>query len=278
MLKLLYLATIALCLFSINSQNAFSLAQDNASDTAHGGTSIPPTLAYNSPDFEDMLIEKLRGKRLPFLFNSSFVVANPQGEFKDVLRRLGNNSVGYGFNFSMGYYFDPVPIALSLDGGALFFGGEERKDILKVGNHHSRYDMGYQNAIFPFGASIRLQPNIASYFFPYAEAFGGFSWYHSRASKTRHFFESEESESDSRSSFVWNYGLGVGSAFRIADFVNLPNNLVRLLLDVRCRYIYSGSMTVYRSELTPENTWRFLQADVPASDLVHFSIGFSIHL
>lgn len=223
-------------------------------------------------DYDDALIAKIKQTPLNGQFGGGFLVGNPQGEYRDSLRNLGAPNVGYGFAFHGGYVMDRIPLGFVVDGGILFMGGDSKERILPRGLFRDTIQTTTQTSVIPVSLALRLQPNIETWVFPYAEVTGGFNVFVSRYSASHS--QLGEISSDSRSDAGWTYGVGLGVGFKVADMITLPNELQRLVFDVRLRYISSGRTTVSTVSAS-DNSYEFKSAIVERSNLVTALVGFT---
>lgn len=227
------------------------------------------------PTSDEAMIERIRTNDLNVFAGLSFLVMNPQGALRDSLRSLGAPSTGYGFTLHAGYHLAPVPVAFALEGGVAFMGGSSRREYLQSGFFRDTLSYETQTSIVPVNASVRVQPNLATWVFPYVEAVGGFNLYLSNFSLSQTRFDVVRSQSDSRSDLVWTYGVGAGLAIKVADLISLPNSLQRVTVDARMRYMFGGDAEVSTVKLE-DTTYSFRTATVGTSDMVTFAVGITM--
>lgn len=236
------------------------------------GGSLPPRVI----DEEELMIERLKAEPLNWFAGIRFQVGNPQGSFRDSLASIGAPQVGYGFDLNVGYYFDPVPVAVTLEGGVLFMGMNSRSQRFPSGLFWDTLKFETQTSIIPLNVSARFQPNIATWVFPYVEGIVGMNLFLSNYEITQTRFDVNRRQSENRSDVSFTYGVGVGISAKIADIITLPSQLNRFLFDVRMRYLKGGSATLSNFELTSSNTYTFKSAPVASTDMVMFNVGISV--
>jgi len=216
---------------------------------------------------EQQEIEALKNKPLKGMFGLSFTNSVPQKEFYDNLKRSGQ-----GFSLYGGYNFAPVPITLGLQTDLLFYGGDER--IFRYKNQggwtYLRDTVSYQNMIIPVTVFMQIRPNVAEYFFPYFEAFVGFTLFNAN-SDFKSAFGIEDSKNEL--SAGWNAGLGVGTMIKLVDFVTLPSYYSRLLLDIKARYAKGSTVDYYIvKQINPDSSPEFRRSK-SKTDIATFQIG-----
>ncbi|MCU0331643.1 MAG: hypothetical protein MUC47_11810 [Candidatus Kapabacteria bacterium] len=122
---------------------------------------------------EEDQIERIRLNDLNVQVGMSFQVVNPQGTFRDALQTIGAPEVGYGFTVGAAYHMSPIPVAFGLEGGVVFMGGDSREQTMQNGLFRDTILQETQTSIVPIMLSMRFQPNIATWVFPYVEVVGG---------------------------------------------------------------------------------------------------------
>lgn len=222
---------------------------------------------------ENALIERIKQNNLNWQFGLSFFVMNPQDSLRRALEDIGSPGTGLGFLFDIGYYFDPVPVVIGAQGGAAFFGDNSRTFYPMVGPFRDTLTYESINTHIPLNLYLRVQPNILTWAYPYAEVVGGVTIISSSLVITRKHGEIETSTSEGDGSSLWQYGVGAGVMVKLLDSITLPNELHRLLLDIRCRYMWGGSTRVLSTTINSDQTYQVASRSVPGADNVHASIG-----
>ena len=217
-------------------------------------------------------------KQLPLhtQFEFYYLQSISQGELRSAFELMGAPAVGYGFGAEYSYYLDPVPLSFGGDLSVLFNGADSKS--LWAGS--AKYNVRSSNTQVPVLFHARFQPNIDSWFFPYAEAVGGFTFYSSSVSIERIYFGDTTESSNGDGSAMWNYGIGAGLAIKVADVITLPNSLQRTLFDVRIRYLWGTSATIPNAELDGGNTlgYNIIGVEVDKPHAVSFRAGFIFQL
>lgn len=240
-----------------------------------------PLVAQTSDKTEQEIIDRIKDSDLHWFLGGDLQIVNPQGALRDSLQKLGAPDVGIGFDFKIGYYMAPVPVAFTLEGGAVFMGGESKELYTQSGLFRDTITVSTSTTQIPLNLSVRLMPDIAHWIYPYVEGVVGMNIHSSSFDLSQHRGEEVRSQSDSRSDVALNYGVGAGLSLKVADIVNLPNSLQRILLDVRMRYLFGSSLDVSTVDMQvntndPQNTtYAFKSAKVDESAMVYFNIGFS---
>ncbi len=237
-----------------------------------------PASAYDRPSniYEDTLIERIRNIPLEWQFGLNFRVSNPQDTLRRALETLDGISTGYGFGLEAGYYFDPLPVATGLHIGFDFYGYENRRFVVPLGSLFlDTINYEVYNTQIPVNLSLRVQPNIASWVYPYAEVLGGFTLIQSSVSATRASGVNANVASKDESSISWQYGTGVGCMVKVVDIINLPHELQRTLLDIRLRYLWGSAATVSWINVTDSQEISINSQRVESPEIVHFSLGLT---
>jgi hypothetical protein len=182
-------------------------------------------------DNEATRIEYLKNMPLHGFFGISFSNSVPQKEYMNNLQTSGP-----GFGLYGGYRFEPVPVTLGGTFDMLFFGSDTKyyEHYLNNGWVYARDTLSTTNWSMPFTAFVRFEPNIKNLFYPYLEAFAGFTLMDANASY-KAFTGTESTQDEFSANF--NYGVGAGAMIKLVDFVMLPNQVTRMLLDVRFKYL-----------------------------------------
>lgn len=227
---------------------------------------------------EEDQIERIRLNDLNVQVGMSFQVVNPQGTFRDALQTIGAPEVGYGFTVGAAYHMSPIPVAFGLEGGVVFMGGDSREQTMQNGLFRDTILQETQTSIVPIMLSMRFQPNIATWVFPYVEVVGGANIHLASYTLTQTRSGEERSQNDSRSDLTWSHGIGVGTHIKVADIISLPNALQRITIDTRFRYLWGSEGEVSSVHMNPSNNnYEFKSATVGNTDMVTFNIGLTLH-
>lgn len=190
----------------------------------------------------------------------------PQNEYMDNLKQSGP-----GFGFLGGYRFEPIPITVGGQFDMVFFGGETRYYNYKLPNGwtYARDTLNTTSWSMPITAFVRLEPNLFNFVYPYLEAFAGFSLMNANAN-----YKSNYGVNDDKNEFSanFNYGLGAGASFKLTDFILLPNNITRMLLDVKFRYMSGNETDYYTVKANSDGSVTFDKFR-SKTDQVFFNIG-----
>lgn len=245
---------------------------------AQSDSASPLLTATKKTDFDEEMIARIKQNNLPVQFGAFFSQSVPQSSLRSAYDSLAAPNVGYGFALNGGYYFDPVPIVVGGEFAMHFFGSSDRS--FKTSTlFDNRVDLTVQNLTIPILAFVRVQPNIATWVFPYAELVGGTTVYSSVYTATRFESGSEvQSNSETEGGANWTYGVGTGFLFKIADIINLPNSLQRTLIDFRMRYLWGSSVDVPRIEILGDQTYVVRNVSVSAPEQVTFQLGIVIQI
>ncbi len=234
---------------------------------------------YDRPadSMDSAIIDRIKERPLNWQFGASFMVSNPQDTFRRAIEYLESPGTGYGFALNVAYYFDPIPILLGGEFGLNFFGGSNRTYTVPQGPFFTdtlRYET--LNTHLPVNVFMRVQPNIATWVFPYGELIGGFTVVGSSLDVSRTSGNVSNSDSESESSLSWQYGLGAGFMVKVLDFITLPNEHQRVLLDVRMRYLRGTDVHVPVIKLRDDQTFYIQSENVPSPTVIHFNVGLAI--
>jgi len=221
-------------------------------------------------------IARIKVQPLNVIAGLGFMVNNPQGALADSMRKLNLNHTGFGLNLFAGYYMDPIPVAFTGEIGFSFHGTEEKRVILSQVIFRDTVDYSTSTFSVPFNAAVRLQPNILTWVFPYIEVVGGASLFNSTYSVKQFNEVRSADDSESDASIAWQYGVGAGVSVKIADIINLPNTLQRILIDTRMRYLWSTSLEITRFDLQEDGSYKSSKAIVHQPQNIHFTIGVAV--
>lgn len=230
---------------------------------------------YDRPvdTLEHALIEQLKQRNLSWQFGASFLVIDAQDTLRRALKTVGSPGIGFGFEFTGSYYFDPVPFALGADVGFAFFGGDTKTYHSPVGPFTDTLSYQAQNTHIPVLLNARFQPNLFTWVFPFAEVIGGVTLMGSTLDVTRSNGLVQTTNTQSESSATWQYGVGCGIMVKLVDFVTVPTQLTRMLLNVRTRYLWGGNASVASFQINENMTTPVVQQPVPTADNFHFAVG-----
>ena len=229
----------------------------------------------SGPDIDEQMIARIKEQPLNWMFGLSFMVSNPQDSLRRAIQAVQDQDVGIGFALNAGYYFDPVPVAITGEFAMNFYGGESRRYIRPGQCFNDTLTYETLNLQIPVTCAARLQPNLFTWVFPYAEVIGGFNVFHSNLSVSRSSGIDQEAEGVNETSASWLYGAGAGIMIKTADVITLPNALQRILIDVRFRYLRSTNVSVPTIELTDTESYRIKSVPVPDPSFVTFNIGIA---
>jgi opacity protein-like surface antigen len=231
--------------------------------------------AQTNPPTDQELLENAAKHKLNWFAGLHFMVGNPQGSYRDSLMKLGLPGTGYGFDLNAGYYFDPVPVAIVGEFGMLFSGGDHVQRLLtSPSGFTDTVDYDSQVLNMPLTLSVRVQPNIANWVYPYAEGVFGVAITNSSYTISATHAGSERTESKHSTDADLKYGIGAGLSVKLAEIVTLPNSVNRILLDMRMRYLWGGSTTVTRYRVLDNGGYEQYQSTIDPSNIIHFSVGF----
>lgn len=245
---------------------------------AQSDSSSPLLTATKQTDYDQEMIDRIKQNFLPVQFGAYFSQSVPQSSLRSAYDSLAGPNVGYGFALNGGYYFDPIPVVVGGEFSMHFFGMSDRS--FKTSSlFDNRVDLSVQNFTMPILGFVRVQPNIATWVFPYAELVGGTTVYSSVYTAKRLESGNEvQSDSESEGGANWTYGVGAGFLFKIADVINLPNSLQRTLIDFRLRYLWGTSVDVPRITIMGDQTYVVRKVSVSAPEQVTFQLGIVIQL
>lgn len=241
-----------------------------------GGTvAVPPPAAQADPD--EATIALIKNQALSMQWTMSYMQSIAQGALRDSLEGIAAPATGYGFGFEIGQYFDPVPLFVGGEAGVMFYPSKDR--TIKASSRRS-FTVETSNFILPVLGTIRFQPSIENWVYPYAELVGGFTVHSSDVTHRTIFDADTTTDSDGEGDFNWNYGVGVGVAVKVADVITLPHTLQRTLIDIRLRYITGTTAEVSYADLIDEAS---LDSEIRTSVvnrpvMIMFRLGVTFHL
>lgn len=231
-------------------------------------------------DMDEQMIARIKEQPLNWMFGVSLMVANPQDSLRSALQNVQQSDVGIGFGLNAGYYFDPVPVAITGEFAMNFYGGDSKRYVVNGPVFKDTLSYETLNLQMPVTFSARLQPNLFTWLYPYGEVIGGFMIFNSNLSITRTTGSSGgttsvDTEGENETSASWLYGAGAGIMIKTADIITLPNSLQRVLIDVRFRYLRSTNVSIPSVELTDTEEFRITSVPVPDPSFVTFNIGIT---
>ncbi len=223
------------------------------------------------PDTLDQAtIDYLKDQPLPWMFGLNFMVVNPQDSLRLAYQNLDAPSVGYGLAFDVAYYLDPVPVAITAQFAVNFMGSSAYE--------RTEYRLETQNVQIPITVGVRFQPNLMNRFFPYVEGVGGFSLFSTSAEIRPHnessgtIYTGPQPETNAS----WIYGIGAGMMITIADIITIPDEVERVAVDLRLRYMGSTTVAVPAYQLDA-GSYTIEQRSVPSPHFVMFNLGLIGH-
>lgn len=220
---------------------------------------------------EEEVIQQLKNRHLPGFFGIAFSNSIPQGDY---MRNI--NSSGPGFGIYGGYRISAIPVSVGAEADFHFYASETK---------YNRYQYGYPSYVYvndtlstgnssiPISLFARLEPNIANFVFPYIEGFAGLNIL-SASYDMKSSYWPKQDQHETNSPFY--YGFGAGAQVKLTDFIVLPDVITRMLLDVKFRYMKTGSSDYYTVRLNNDGTPTFAAYNSP-TDQVLFTLGLVFH-
>lgn len=182
----------------------------------------------------------------------NFILAFPQGEFKENIDRLG---YGIGGEFMLLTPKEGSPFGIGINAGFINYGSETRREPFSLTIPDVTVDVSRSNNLINFHLMFRVAP-YAGKFRPYLEGlFGGAYIY------TETTIESQGAEEVASSTnfddIAWNYGAGGGLMYEVyrneydgsALFIDLK---ARYLLGTEAEYLKEGSVIIENGRVTYE--------------------------
>lgn len=230
---------------------------------------------YNHPvdSVDEALVERIKENRLSWQFGLTFLTINPQDSLRRTIQSMGLPGTGYGFSFDVSYYLDPIPVAFGGDVGVTFYGESQRSFTQRSGPFIDTLTYKAQNTQVPLHLFLRLQPNMYTWVFPYAEVVGGVTFIGSSLDISRSNGFTQSADTKAEGDATWQYGVGCGAMVKLVDFVTLPTQLQRMLLHVRMRYLWGSSTSVAAFQINENLSTPVIEQPVPSTRIVHFAIG-----
>ncbi|MGB5530978.1 MAG: hypothetical protein WBQ32_13505 [Ignavibacteriaceae bacterium] len=182
----------------------------------------------------------------------NFILAFPQGEFKESVDRLG---FGIGGEFMFLTPKKGSPVGIGINAGFINYGSETRREPFSLTIPDVTVDVDRSNNLFNFHIMLRVAP-YAGKLRPYAEGlFGGAYIFTETEIKSRG--EQEVASSTNFDDFAWNYGAGGGLMYEVhrnndngsAFFIDLK---ARYLFGSEAEYLKEGSVIIENGQVTYE--------------------------
>lgn len=242
------------------------------------GDLVPEPMVPPVEDVDSATIARIKDQALHLQWSVGYLQSVAQNQLRTGLDSINAPAAGYGFGFEIGRYFDPVPVFVGAEVGVVFIPSDDR--TIPASQQRS-YSVTTSNVMFPIMTTIRFQPSIMNWVYPYAEFVSGIHVFSSDVTVKR-IVQSDTTTDNAASSadFNWNYGFGLGAAVKVADVITLPNSLQRTLIDVRFRYITGSSVTVPYANLVDDETLDYAMREsfVARPSFVTFRLGLTFHL
>jgi len=215
-------------------------------------------------------IEYLKNMPLNGFFVISFSNSVPQKEYMDNLQTSGP-----GFGLYGGYRMDPIPVTFGASFDMHFFGSETKYFENRINDWtFSKDTLTTSNLSMPFSVFARLEPNLMTYVFPYIELGAGFTLLNASADY-KSFFYGDAEDKDEFNAYL-HYYFGAGIMFKMVDFVMLPNNNTRMLLDIRFKYLSGNETDYYTAKAQPDRSVKFDKFHSKI-DQILFNLGLVFH-
>lgn len=228
-------------------------------------------------DIDPALIARIKDQPLAFQWTVGYMQGVAQTELRDSLNSIKAPAAGYGFGGEFGRYFDPVPVFVGVDVGLLFHPSDDR--TINSSSRRS-YSVSTSNLSIPIMTTVRFQPSIENWVYPYAEFVAGMTIFTSDVTVRRIFDNDTSTTTEGNGDFTWSYGVGLGAAIKVADIITLPNSLQRTLIDIRFRYMTGSQVEVSYADLKDESSldYEIRRTQVARPSLVFFRIGLTFQL
>lgn len=204
----------------------------------------------------------------------NFILAFPQGEFKENIDRLG---FGLGGEFMFLTPKKGSPVGMGINVGFINYGSETRREPFSNTIPDVTVDVDRSNNLFNFHIMLRVAP-YAGKLRPYAEGlFGGAYIYTETNIKSRGV--EEVASSTNFDDFAWNYGGGAGLMYQV--YRNNDDGTA-FFIDLKARYLF-GSEAEYLKEgsVIIENGQVIYEVSRSKTDLLTAQLGviyfFSYH-
>lgn len=230
-----------------------------------------------SDDVDEATIARIKDQALAAQWTLSYMQGISQSELQQAFLDMNAPATAYGFGIEIGKYFDPVPLFIGGEIGVMWFPSSDRS-ISPTSRR--TYEVNTVNFMIPIMGTVRFQPSLENWVYPYAEFVTGVN-IHSSDVTLRTIIDSDTtSTSEGKGDFNWNYGFGVGAAFKVADVITLPNTLQRTLIDVRFRYITGSELEVSYAGLRDDTSldYEIRQRRVSRPSVLTFRLGITFQL
>ncbi len=215
-------------------------------------------------------IEYLKNMPLNGFFGISFSNSVPQKEYMDNLQTSGP-----GFGLYGGYRMDPIPVTFGASFDMHFFGSETKYFENRINDWtFSKDTLTTSNLSMPFSVFARLEPNLMTYVFPYIELGAGFTLLNASADY-KSFYYGDAEDKDEFNAYL-HYYFGAGIMFKMVDFVMLPNNNTRMLLDIKFKYLSGDETDYYTAKAQPDRSVKFDKFHSKI-DQILFNLGLVFH-
>ncbi|MGD8305531.1 MAG: hypothetical protein PVF17_02665 [Ignavibacteria bacterium] len=182
----------------------------------------------------------------------NFILAFPQGEFKENIDRLG---YGVGGEFMILTPKQGSPFGIGINAGFINYGSETRREPFSLTIPDVTVDVSRSNNLINFHLMFRIAP-YAGKLRPYLEGFFGGAYIYTETT-IKSQGEEEVASSTNFDDFAWNYGAGGGVMYEVyrnnddgsALFIDLK---VRYLLGTEAEYLKEGSVIIDNGQVTYE--------------------------
>ncbi len=172
-----------------------------------------------------------------------FMVGVPQEDFS----RL-NPDNGYGLNIQ-GMLLTPdeySPFGVGLDFGFLIFSTENEFRPFSYAIPEVGVEVERMNSMVNAHLVFQVSPFIGR-IQPYAEAYGGFSYYFTTTSIKSDYHDEVIASDVNFDDFAFSYGAGGGFKIFLTDFTSEDSESTEILLDLKVRYL-AGTEAEYLTE------------------------------
>lgn len=219
---------------------------------------------------EQERVEYLKNMPLHGFFGISFSNSVPQKEYMDNLKTSGP-----GFGLYGGYRMDPIPVTFGGSVDLHFFGSETHYFENKINDWtFSKDTLTTSNLSIPFSVFARLEPNLMTFVYPYLEVGAGLTMLSANADYKSAFFGNAEDKNEFNA--YLHYFVGAGVMFKMVDFVMLPNQNTRMLLDIRFKYLTGNETDYYTAKAQPDRSVKFDKFHSKI-DQILFNLGLVFH-
>lgn len=228
-------------------------------------------------DIDPAIIARIKDQALAFQWSAGYMQSIAQSELRSKIDSINAPAAGYGFGVEFGRYFDPVPLYVGFDFGMCFYPSRDR--TINSSSRRS-YSVTTSNFSMPILTTVRFQPSIYNWVYPYAELLGGITVFSSDVTVRRIFDNDTTTTGDGDGDFSWTYGVGLGAAVKVADVITLPNSLQRTLINIRFRYTTGSRVEVSYADLLDETTldYQVRRTEVARPAMIMFQLGLTFQL